>query len=163
MEGYPQVNEMLQKVQWIWFIEKFDGFHMEVTKSFVRYFDGIEVEIGDIKFSVTEAFVAEATKLPRTGERWFKNKEIHSEEWKVFFEESMYGHLCLQQRNSQFNTQKQIEKYAFNFTKFCYLQRHIWMYVCLSCSIVDEIFGGWRNKPPILPIKQLKENVRNCA
>jgi len=27
---------------------KFDGFNKEVTKSFARDFDGVEVEIGDI-------------------------------------------------------------------------------------------------------------------
>ena len=43
----------------------------------------MEVEIGDIKFVVTDSFIAEATELPRLGERWFKNKEFHDESWKV--------------------------------------------------------------------------------
>ena len=79
MELYPQINEMLQKAKWLKFIEKFDGFHKEITKSFARSFDGMEVEIGDIKFLVTEAFIVETAELPRVGERWFKNKEFHSE------------------------------------------------------------------------------------
>jgi len=83
MEGYPQLKEMLQKVGWLNFIEKFDGFHKEITKSFAKSFDGIEVEIGDIKFVVTESFIIEAIELPRHGERWFKTKEFHSESWKV--------------------------------------------------------------------------------
>lgn len=37
-------------------MEKFDGFHKEITKSFARAFDGVEVEIGDIKFTMTESF-----------------------------------------------------------------------------------------------------------
>ena len=44
MEGYPQVKEMLQKSRWLKFIEKFDGFHKEITKSFAQSFDGTEVE-----------------------------------------------------------------------------------------------------------------------
>lgn len=28
------------------------------------------------------SFIVEATKLPRQGERWFKNKEFHNETWK---------------------------------------------------------------------------------
>ena len=43
MEGYPQIKDMLQKAKWLKFIEKFDGFHKEITKSFARYFDGMEV------------------------------------------------------------------------------------------------------------------------
>ena len=65
LEGYPQIKEMLQQAGWLQFLEKFIGFHKEVTKTFARSFNGAEVEIGDIKFIVTEAFIAEATELPR--------------------------------------------------------------------------------------------------
>ena len=84
MEGYPQVKEMVQKAQWLEFVEKFDGFNKEVTKSFARAFDGIEVEIGDIKFIVTTSLIAKATKLSRVGEKWCKNMGIEGEEWKAF-------------------------------------------------------------------------------
>lgn len=83
MKGYPQLKEMLQKTGWINFIEKFNGYHKEITKYFARSFDGIEVEIGDIKFAVTKFYIAKATELPRLGEGWFKSKEFHSESWKV--------------------------------------------------------------------------------
>ena len=61
LEGYPQVRELLQQAGWLNFIEKFDGFHKEITKSFARSFDGAEVDIGDIKFTITKSFLAEAT------------------------------------------------------------------------------------------------------
>lgn len=83
MEGYPQLKGMLQKASWLCFIEKFNGYHKEITKSFARSFDGTQVEIGDIKFAFTESFIAKATELPRLGEMWFKNKEFHDESWKV--------------------------------------------------------------------------------
>jgi len=83
MEGYPQLKEMMQKAGWLNFNENFDGFHEEITKYFARSFDGTEVEIGDVKFAVTESYIIEATKLPRHGEIWLKNKEFHSESWKV--------------------------------------------------------------------------------
>ena len=54
MEGYPQVRELLQQARWLNFIEKFDGFHKEITKSFSRSSDGVEVEIRDIKFTITK-------------------------------------------------------------------------------------------------------------
>lgn len=83
MEDYLQLKGMLQKAGWLCFIEKFNGYHNEITKSFSRSFDGMDVEIGDIKFAVTESLIAEATEFPRLGERLFKNKEFHDKSWKV--------------------------------------------------------------------------------
>jgi len=82
LEGYPQSKEMLQQAGWLQFLEKFNGFHKEVTKTFARSFKGAEVEVGDIKFTVTGAFIAEAIGLLRQGEKWFKNREFHNESWK---------------------------------------------------------------------------------
>ena len=45
LEGYPQVKGLLQQAGWLNFVEKFDGFHKDNTKSFARCFDGVEVEI----------------------------------------------------------------------------------------------------------------------
>ena len=82
LKGYPQIREMLQQVGWLQFLEKFNGFHKEVTKTFSQSFNGSRVEIGDVKFIITESFIAEAKKLPRKGEQWFKNKEFHNEAWR---------------------------------------------------------------------------------
>ena len=83
MEGYPQLKGTLKKAGWLKFIKKFNGHHKEVTKTFARSFDGVEVEIGDIRFLVTESSTAATTELPKNGERWFKNKEFDDEAWKV--------------------------------------------------------------------------------
>lgn len=64
MEEYLQVKRMLRKARWLQFIQKFKGYNKEVTKTFARSFGGIEAEIGDLKFTVTEASIAAATKLP---------------------------------------------------------------------------------------------------
>lgn len=74
MEGYPHLKGMLQKAGWLSFIEKLNGYHKEITKSFAISLDVMDAEIGDIKFAMTKYFIAEAAKLPRLGERWFKNK-----------------------------------------------------------------------------------------
>lgn len=55
-----------------------------MTTTFARSFDGTKVEIGDVKFAVTESLIAEATRLPRAGEKWFKNRGIEGEDWKIF-------------------------------------------------------------------------------
>ena len=61
MEGYPQVRDILKKEKWLRFIQKFRGYHKEVKKAFARSFKGLEVEIGDLKFTVNEASIASAT------------------------------------------------------------------------------------------------------
>ena len=77
LEGYPQVKEALQKANWLQCIQKFRGYHKEVTKAFARSFrdKDNQVEIGDLKFTVTESSIAQATSLPQTGERWFKTDQ----------------------------------------------------------------------------------------
>ena len=83
MEGYPQVRDILKKAKWLRFIQKFRGYHKEVTKAFARSFNGLEVEIGDLKFTVNEASIASATELLQEGERWLKKKNISDEAWRV--------------------------------------------------------------------------------
>ena len=83
MEGYPQVRDILKKEKWLRFIQKFRGYHKEVTKAFARSVSGLEVEIGDLKFTVNEASIATATELPQEGERWFKKKSISDEAWRI--------------------------------------------------------------------------------
>ena len=40
IEGFPQAKEKLRKAKWLRFIQKFRGYHREVTKAFARSFDG---------------------------------------------------------------------------------------------------------------------------
>lgn len=76
MEGYPQLKSILRKAQWLQFIQKFRGHNKEVMKTFARSFNDVEVEVGDLKFSIIEASIAVATELPQEGEWWFKNKDF---------------------------------------------------------------------------------------
>lgn len=84
MEGYPQVKNILKKARWLGFIQKFKGYNKEITKTFARYFNGLEV--GDLKFTVTEASIAATTKLLQEGERWFKNKSFDEKDWRVILQ-----------------------------------------------------------------------------
>ena len=49
---------------------------MEVTKQFALIFKENIAHIGDFKFIINEDKIAEATKLPQTGERWFKGGKV---------------------------------------------------------------------------------------
>jgi len=85
MEGYPQVRQMLHQVQWLKFVEKFNGYDKEVTNSFSQTFDGVEVEIANVKTVFIESFIKKVTRLPSVCEIWFKNRGIEGNEWKTFF------------------------------------------------------------------------------
>ena len=82
LEGYPQVKDLLKKAKWLRFIQKFKGHNKEITKAFARSFNSQVVEIGDLKFTVTEASIAAATDLPQEGELWFKNKSLDEQAWR---------------------------------------------------------------------------------
>lgn len=76
MEGYPQLKNILRKARWLQFIQKFRGYNKEVTKIFARSFNGVELKVGDLKFSVTEASIAAATELPLEGDGGSKTKAL---------------------------------------------------------------------------------------
>jgi len=54
---------LLKKAKWLRFIQKFKGHNKEVMKAFTRSFNDQVVEIGDLKFTVTEASIAAYCKL----------------------------------------------------------------------------------------------------
>lgn len=83
LEGYPQVKDLLKKEKWLRFIKKIKGHNKEITKAFARSFNGQVVEIGDLKFTVTEASIAAVIDLPQEGEKWFKNNILEDQAWRV--------------------------------------------------------------------------------
>lgn len=78
----PRVRRQLRKVGWLNFFEKFKGCDIEVTEAFERVFYGVEAEIGDIRLKITDSFLAEAIRLPRTNGNWFKYQKLIDESRK---------------------------------------------------------------------------------
>lgn len=76
----------MKKERWLRFIQKFRGYNKEVTKAFARSFNGHAVEIGDLKFTATKATIAAATSLPQEGERWFKNRSVDDQGWRIMLQ-----------------------------------------------------------------------------
>ena len=50
---------------------------MEVTKLFAFSLKENVAQIGDFKFIIDEDKITEATKLPQTGEKWFKGRKVN--------------------------------------------------------------------------------------
>ena len=69
LEAHPEVCRLFQEVGCYKYCEKIQGF---LPESFALSFDGSKVVIGREEFLIDEALILEVTKLPCTGEKWFK-------------------------------------------------------------------------------------------
>jgi hypothetical protein len=78
---YDGVAEKLSQVGWLDFVQSFRGFNLDVAKEFAKTFDGVRVKVGDVQFHIEEDFVAKATGLPLSGDKWFKNARIENIPW----------------------------------------------------------------------------------
>jgi hypothetical protein len=78
-------KEDLEGNGWLIFLEKFQGFNLQTTQEFSLSFDGCRAKVGDIQLKVTEDFLSQATRLPVSGHKWFKNAKVEEVPWSLFF------------------------------------------------------------------------------
>jgi hypothetical protein len=52
------------------------GYDDDLSMQFSLGFDGKTTHVGSLSFEVSEESIAIATKLPRMGDRWFKNHQL---------------------------------------------------------------------------------------
>ena len=76
MEDDEEVAALFKKIGWGSFFRCFSGHNIEVTKQFAMSLKENVAQIGGFKFIIDEDKNAEATKLPRTRERWFKGGKV---------------------------------------------------------------------------------------
>jgi hypothetical protein len=81
---YDDASEDLKSQGWDMFIKKFQGYNLQVAKEFTLTFDGYRAKVGDIQLEITEDFLSEATGLPLTGQKWFKNLKLDEVPWSLF-------------------------------------------------------------------------------
>ena len=72
MEAHPQVCQLFKDDGFYRFCENIQASHQQVAEAFSLSFDGSKVVIGKEKFLIDETLIIEVTKLPSTGEKWFK-------------------------------------------------------------------------------------------
>jgi hypothetical protein len=82
--SHDDAVEDLKGQGWDIFIKKFKGYNLCVAKEFAQTFDGCRAKVGDIQLEVTEEFLSEATGLPLSGQKWFKNSKIDEVPWSLF-------------------------------------------------------------------------------
>jgi hypothetical protein len=70
---------------WGPFLSSLQGHDDGLSMQFVVGFDGMIAHVGSLKFSVTEESIVAATKLPRMGDRWFKNHQLSCSNYNRVF------------------------------------------------------------------------------
>jgi hypothetical protein len=82
---YDDARGDLERSGWLVFIRKFQGFNLQVAQEFAFSFDGCRAKVGDVQLEVTEEFLSQATGLPASGQRWFKNAKVEEVPWTLLF------------------------------------------------------------------------------
>ena len=77
-------KELLQKLGFYQFLQKFSGENYGVALAFAQSFDGKQVSLGSFKFKITESFIAKDTGLPMTREKWYKKKTMRIGDFSAF-------------------------------------------------------------------------------
>ena len=72
LEAHPEVCQLFKDAGYYRFCEKIQGSHQQVAEAFSLSFDGSKAVIGKEEFIIDETLINEVTKLPSTGEKWFK-------------------------------------------------------------------------------------------
>ena len=76
VEANEEVATLFEKIGWGSFFRCFIGHNTEVTRQFSLILKENVAQIGGFQFIFDEEKIAEATKLPQTGERWFKGGRV---------------------------------------------------------------------------------------
>ena len=82
VEADEKAALLFEKIGWGQLFRCFSGHNMEVTKHFALSFKENVAQIGDVKFTINEDKIAEAMKLPQTGERWFKGGKVNKKKFR---------------------------------------------------------------------------------
>jgi hypothetical protein len=59
--SHDHAMDSLVQFDWVKFIQSFNGFNLEVARTFSKTFDGTRAKIRDIQLQVTEEFIDKET------------------------------------------------------------------------------------------------------
>jgi hypothetical protein len=80
----PMIREVFQRVGCLSFCQNMQRGHLEVAREFVLNFDGTKTNVGTLELEVSEATIIAATKIPNSGESWFKYMTLNASFSKDF-------------------------------------------------------------------------------
>ena len=73
---FAQCREVFLRASWGPFLSILQGHDDNLPMQFAVGFDGRIAHVGSLNFAVTKESIAATTKLPRMGDRWFKNHQL---------------------------------------------------------------------------------------
>ena len=76
---------MFIRVGWHSFLTNLQGHDDVVSLQFALGFDGHTAKVASLEFPITDESIALATRLPRTGDRWFKNFRLPRKDYDCVF------------------------------------------------------------------------------
>jgi hypothetical protein len=82
---FAQCREVFLRAGWGPFLSSLQGHGDGIYMQFAVGFDGRIAHVGSLNFAVTEESIATATKLPRMGDRWFKNHQLSRSSYNWVF------------------------------------------------------------------------------
>jgi hypothetical protein len=74
--SYDDATNRFAQVDWLEFIESFNGFNLEVAREFANIFYGTKDQIGDVEIQFMNELILKEKGLPQKGDRWFKNMRV---------------------------------------------------------------------------------------
>ena len=69
---FPRSAKLMKKAGWFTFCEKLQGYHSQVTMSFIKNYKDEKVQLESLTVRVNDDSIAEAIDVPAQGEKWFK-------------------------------------------------------------------------------------------
>ena len=72
LEENPTFTQAFSNVGCLRFCQKLQGYHGKISKEFSINFIGTGSKVGVLIFSVSLDTISQATKIPNSGELWFK-------------------------------------------------------------------------------------------
>jgi hypothetical protein len=82
---FSQCREVFLHAGWGPFLSNLQGHDDGLSMQFSLGFDGKTTHVGSLTFEVSEESIAAATKLPRMGDRWFKNHQLSCSSYNRVF------------------------------------------------------------------------------
>jgi hypothetical protein len=82
---FAQCREVFLHAGWGPFLSSLQGHDDGLSMQFAVGFDGKTTHVGSLTFEVTEESIVAATKLPRMGDRWFKNHQLSRSSYNRVF------------------------------------------------------------------------------
>jgi hypothetical protein len=92
LESHPEVQRYFSNAGCMEFVNRLQsGCHQATAEAFAMSFDGNRARVGSVEIKVDDKFIAEATGLPMTGQKWFKTTALKKQDFKFYLKDG-YKH-----------------------------------------------------------------------